>query len=310
MSTAPPGRLGRRPADPARLARTVRLRLTGALPEHPLTADHLTGVHRWMLGANNRFGTAGPAYVANSAVLTWRWLVGEDITVTDDAIFGLYRRSGNPGFDPSTGAGDDGVDMTVMLSALVSGGITITHADGKTETVKPLCFAAHDTDIDTVGAVTSIFGAGGFGLDLDDAQQAQTDAGLWDYVAGSGQWGGHATLGGSYASPGGAGQRAGVNITWQLPVRTTDAFIAHQLAEAYVIVWELLWDHPAFRQGVDGAALASDYTACTGKPFPWPVTSGPDPVAGRGRPGVQHGIEHVAGRQGQATGSDRQVTAC
>lgn len=293
MSTAPPGRLGRRPADPDRLARTVRLRLTGVLPEHSLTANHLTGVPRWVLGANNRFGTAGPAYVANSAVLTWHWLMGEDIAVADDAVVDLYRRGGNPDFDEPTGDGDGGVDMTVMLSALVSGGITITHADGTTETVKPLCFAAHDTSIDTVRAVTSIFGADGFGLDLADAQQAQTDAGLWDYVADSAQWGGHATLGGLYARQA-ADPRDGVTISWQLPVGITDAFIAYQLAEAYVIVWEPVWDHPAFRHGVDRTALAADYQACTGRPFPKPVPHRQGP----------------AGQKGLATGRDRSITVC
>ena len=49
-------------------------------------------------------------------------------------------------------------------------------------------------------AVTSIFGASILAVDLDVAQQGQTDAGLWDYVARSGTWGGHAIPGGAYTS--------------------------------------------------------------------------------------------------------------
>jgi hypothetical protein len=277
LTTPHAGRhLGRNPADPARLARTVKLRFTGTLPPHPISADHLTSVPRWMLGGNDRFGTCGPTYVANSAVLTWHWLKGEEITVPDDAIWDLYRRSGNPNFNPQTDADDNGVDMTVMLSALVKGGITITHANGTTETIKPLAFAQHATDIDTVRAVTSIFGHDGFGLDLDQAQQAQTDRGLWDY-APSGPWGGHAVLGGSYTSAAGAGQRDESVVTWAEVCGTTDSFLSHQLSEAYVIVWAPVWDHPAFQAGVDQAALAADYQAVTGRPFPAPAPVPPPP---------------------------------
>ena len=268
--------LGRRPADPARLARTVRLPLTGAAPPHPLAADFLTGVPAWCLGANTVHGTCGPVSVANSAVLTWHWLLGEDITVTDEQVFDLYRRSGNPAFDPATGRDDNGVDMTVMLAALVRDGIGITHPGGLTETVKPVCYAACDTAIDTVRAVTAIFGSALFGLDLDLAQQAQTQAGLWDYASGSPPWGGHATLGGAYTSA--AEGRDESLVTWAQVVGTTDRFLARQLPEAYVVVWPALWAHPAFQAGVDQAALAAAYEACTHRAFPLPIPP-PGPAA-------------------------------
>jgi hypothetical protein len=274
MSSPAPPALGRRPADPARLARTVRLPLTAA-PPHPLTADHLAGVPRWCLGGNNRFGTCGPTYVANNIILTWHWLLGEDVTVSDAQVFDLYRRSGNRGFDPATGAGDEGVDMTVMLAELVRNGIGITHPGGQTETVKPICYAAATTTIENIHAVTSIFGSIGFGLDLDVAQQAQTAAGLWNYVPNSPPWGGHATLGGAYTSA--TTGRDETLITWQRPVGTTDAFLARQLPEAYVIVWPANWTHPAFQQGVDQAALAAAYAAATGRPFPLPLPPPPAP---------------------------------
>jgi len=237
----------------------------------------------------------GPTYVANLAVLTWKYLLGLDISVSDDAIFDLYRRSGNPNFDPATDADDNGVDMTVMLSALVSGGITITHSDGGTELVKPICFAKHGTGVDLVRAVTSIFGASGLGVDLDVAQQTQTDAHLWDYVANSPGWGGHAIPGGAYTSSAAPGTADVTCITWTEKVGMTDLFISRQLAEAYAVVWQPLWDHPAFQAGVDQAALAADYTACTGRPFPLPVPPGPPGPAVRIDPADQalHDNTHV-----------------
>lgn len=264
--------LGRIPTDRRRLANTARLRLA-VPPAHPLVADHLSKVPTWNGTTNFHFGTCGPVSVANFVIMTWKYLLGLDVTVPDAAIFDLYRRSGNPDFDPATGAGDKGVDMTVMLSALNSGGIEITHPDGGTEVVKPLCFAAHTTDIDTVRAVTDIFGGTLFGLDLDMAQQSQ--AATWDYVPGSAAWGGHATFAGSYTS-----KALGVDeslVTWTRVVGTTDAFLGHQLAEAYVPVFQPLWDDPGFDEGVDKQALAADYTAVTGKPFPVPVPPSPAP---------------------------------
>lgn len=278
-------RLGRRPTDPERLARTVKLKLTRTVPAVPVSADHLSKVLAWMMGANNKFGTCGPTSVANYLVMLYQYLAGETITVTDDQVFDLYRRSGNPTFDPTAEPdengdvpGDGGVDMTVMLSALVSGGISITHADGRVENVKPYCFAALDTDIDTVRAVTDIFGMAHLAVDLQTAQQDQSDANppLWDYSR-SGEWGGHAIPGGSYTSQAGKGQRDESVVSWQMPVGTTDAFISKQLTEAYVVVWPLLWGTAGFQQGVDQAALVADYEGATGKQWTGP-TPGTNPT--------------------------------
>lgn len=268
------GQLGRLPADPARYAATITLPLR-AVPAHPLVADHLGSVPGWVLGRNDVFGTCGPVSVANHAVMTWKYLLGEDITVTDDAVFDLYRRSGNPGFDPATDTDDNGVDMTVMLSALVKGGLSITRAGGAAELVKPLCFAKTPVAVDGIRAYTSIFGGVLFGLDLDVAQQTQT---VWDYAA-SPAWGGHATLAGAYTSATAAHQVDESLVTWAEVTGTTDAFLTRQLSEVYVVVWPAMWDHPAFQAGVDQGALAADYTAATGKPFPAPVPPAPAPPA-------------------------------
>lgn len=269
----PSRKLGFRPADPARLANTLTFRLTGLVPAHPTVADHLSKVTAWNGDTNFNFGTCGPCSVANSVIITWKYLLGEDITVSDEAIFDLYRRSGNPGFDPATDADDNGVDMTVMLSALVKGGIEITRADGSTEVVKPVCFGKIPQAIDDVRAVTSIFGFAILAAVLQTAQQAQTDAGLWDYSPSS-EWGGHAFCGGSYTSA--LGHKADETvITWMQPCGTTDAFWSHQGQEAYAVVWSPLWDHPAFQAGIDQAVLASSYQQVTGKPLPAPA---PAPV--------------------------------
>ncbi len=247
------------------------------VPDHPLVADHLSLVTAWNGATNTRFGTCGPVSFANYVIMVWKYLLGLDITVSDNAIFDLYRRSGNPGFDPATGAGDKGVDMSVMLSAILSGGLEITHSDGGLETVKAIGFGSvplRPSGIDMIHASTSIFGGVLFGLDLEVAQQGQTSTGLWDYTP-SADWGGHATMGGAYTSSAAAGTADETCITWQQPVGMTDDFIAHQDSECFGVILQPHLDHPGFQDALDVAAFAAAYTAITGNAFPGPVPPAP-----------------------------------
>lgn len=271
-------KLGRLPSDPARLARMIELRFTGAaLPAHPVTADYLATIPEFNGTTNFSYGTCGPCSVANSAIVTWAHELGLTVSVADDDVYDLYRRSGNPGFDPATDAGDGGVDMTVMLDALVKGGIWLTHADGTRELAKPLAYAKYSAaNIDALRAATSIFGGSLLAVDLQVAQQQQTDAtpAVWDY-AKSADWGGHAIYGGAYTSETGAGQADESVVSWTQRVGVTDAFMARQLQETYIVVWPATWANPNFQAGVDQEALETDFQAVTGRAFPVP---GPVPA--------------------------------
>jgi hypothetical protein len=267
MTTPASGRaLGR--LSPKR-APALRLALTGRVPDHPAAADHFARVSRWVLGGNDRFGTCGPTGAANSRLLTLLYLSGAVFTPTDEDVFDLYRRSGNPDFDPETGAGDNGVDLQTMLEAMHSGGLAGT---------KPVCFAQVDhTNLDEVRAAEAIFGSVLLGVVLDTAQQAQTDEGLWDY-ASSAVWGGHAVLSGRYTDDAvaEASDRTGV-VTWAEVVDTTDRFLDLQLEEAWVIIWPEHLGDTTFLEGVDQARLRADYQALTGRSFPSGPVPQPDP---------------------------------
>lgn len=263
-------KLGRRPPKNAPALRLSSL-LTGVVPAHPASVDHFAQVGRWFLGRNYEFGTCGPTSTANYLKLVFRYLVGEDVTITDDAILDLYRRSGNPNFDPATGADDNGVIMQTMLEALAAGGIDVVRADGTRENVKPVAFAqVNDDNLDEVRAAVAIFGGVLFGVDLEVAQQAQTDAQppLWDYRAST-DWGGHAIVAGLYTSAT-SGSDISV-VTWAEVVGTTDAFCRSQLEEAWVVVLPQHLANPAFQQGIDLAALRMAYQQLTGRPLPIPA---------------------------------------
>lgn len=254
-------KLGLRPATPAK----QRLRLRDyLLPAHPVSVNYLSGVQFGLYG-NDRYGVCGPTSVANSRRLITAKLKGQMQAPTQDDVFDLYRRSGNPNFDPATGADDNGVNMQEMLQAVVSGGIG---------GVKALAFAAVDpSNIEELKAAIAIFGFNLFGVTLSLAQQTQQA--VWDYIRAA-IWGGHAILGGAYQN-----QPEGIDIvSWAKIFRMTDAFMLHQETEAWVVIWPEHLTDSGFLQGVNLAALAADYEAMTGKKFPAvvpPTPPGPTP---------------------------------
>lgn len=265
--------LGRRPPknEPALLLGRY---LTGIVPAHPAAADHFAEVSDWGLWANDTYRDCGPVSVANSRKLLTRYLTSVEADPTQADVFALYSLV-NPTFDPADpgGPGDAGVDMQTMLE--------LAHTHGFAG-VKPLGFAQVDhTSVDEVRAAIAIFGSVLLGVNLETAQQSQTDHGFWDYQQ-SGEWGGHAVLAGRYSTappPGHAGlglDEVGV-ISWAQVVDASTAFLAHQLEEAWVCIWPEHLGSRVFLEGVDLAALAADYQALTGRSFPGAVPPAPQP---------------------------------
>lgn len=237
------------------------------LPKVPRRADYITAVRSWNLGRNNQFGTCGPTSLANFMTMAYKALKNEDITVSDDAIFALYRLSGNPDFNPLTGAGDRGVDMNRMLLAARQFGLDITHSDGTVENVKLVAYGTVPNQPKYLRAVTAIFGGVELALDLQVAQQTQmhNQPPVWDY-APSAEWGGHAVVGASYS-----GHRSGADegiVTWATPVGLTDRFIMNQDQAAFAVVLPIHLSSPGFLEGVNVAAFARDYKTVTGQDFP------------------------------------------
>jgi hypothetical protein len=259
-------RLGRRPP---KLAPALYLGnfWTGAIPAHPASADHFAEIADWGMYANDAFGDCGPVSVANQRKLVTRYLTGAEQSVSQEDVFDLYRRSGNPDFDPATGVGDNGVDLQTMCEALVGGGIAGT---------KALAFAKVDVaSIDEVRAAIGIFGSVLFGVHLEVAQQGQTNQGLWDSVDGSAVWGGHAVLGGKYA--GQLTDDVSV-ITWASVVEMTQSFEERQVEEAWVVVWPEHLGSRTFQDSISLAVLAADYKELTGRDFPVPPPVPPVPA--------------------------------
>jgi hypothetical protein len=251
--------LGRRP--PKR-APSLRLEsILRAVPKHPASADHLGKVTEWILGGNDKYGDCGPVMVANSRLLTTTYLTPSAIhNPSEAAILDLYRRCGNPDFDPNDpgGPGDGGVDVQTMLEEVHANGI-----DG----VRSVAFASMDPGNRAVlDAAVDAFGFAGPGVTLDVAQQSQTDAGLWKHVSRSPVWGGHAALIGRYH---GHPDRTGF-VTWAMVVDATDGFLTYQVEELWAIIWPEHLRSARFDALIDLAAFEREYQALTGKPLVLP----------------------------------------
>jgi hypothetical protein len=279
MTPVPGRRLGKHaPSDAPAVKLSDHYRAQSPAYTRPASADNMTGL-TFMMGGNDRFGTCGPTSVANYLVIDYA-KHGETITVTDDAIFELYRHAGNPGFDPATDADDNGVDMKKLLGAYAKHGLVITHQDGQPERVYPAGWAALDHhDPGSLADGIGLAGAIVCGQALETAQQEQTSATppLWDYEQ-SDPWGGHATVYGAYTGITEAGLKDATTASWTELIGTTDAYVGNQLDEAYVIVSPATAASDTFNEVVDAGSFAADFEAQTGQKFT-PVTPAPTPGA-------------------------------
>jgi hypothetical protein len=267
-------RLGRRPADPDRPVLRFAEFWTGATPPaHPSSADHFATIADWGMYGNDKFGDCGPTSVANYRKLVTKLLLGTELSPSQNDVYDLYKRSGNPNFSPTTGADDNGVDMAVMLDAVQKGGISGTRS---------LAYAKVDVSSqDECEAAIAIFGGILLGVDLQTAQQSQTDANppIWDYKR-TRDWGGHAIVAGKYTGAS-APKTSDVSVvSWAEVVGTTDAFWAHQVEEAWIVIFPEHLGTTQFIQGIDTGALNNAYMALTGNtgPFVQPPTPVPTPT--------------------------------
>jgi hypothetical protein len=275
--TRTPGRYGRRAPKNAPALRFADIRRAGVLvPPHPVSEDYLAELSNWRMLDNDRVGCCVAATWANFRRLVTALLASE-VYPTDDQVIALYKTQ-NPDFDingdpnvngPGSPA-DGGMDIQTLLEYLV--------ATGGPDGVKALAFAKVDyTNEDELFAALAIFGGVWTGVTVTQANQDEFSNGQpWDYVPGSPQDGGHSVLSGGY----------GLNdvrfITWAAETSFTQAFVQHQVDEAWIVIWPEHLGTTQFEAGIDQAALAQAYQELTGRPFPAPVPVPAPPVPGPG----------------------------
>jgi hypothetical protein len=239
----------------------------------PPWANYMHNVRAWCGRTNFKFGTCGPNMVANLFISWFMYALQEQVTVTDDAIYDLYRRAGNPNFDPATGADDNGVDNGVLLGAMLEGnggnpGLDVTRADGSVQRLTIAAFGqlggSSQQLIDNLKAATALFGGACISVILEIAQQQQTvrHPPVWNDVPSSPDWGGHDIFGGRYT-----GQEADDEhvISWLVNVGVADGFIRARSQEIFVAVPKLALAQAPVAHGIDWSALANEFQTLTGR---------------------------------------------
>lgn len=275
------GKYGRRAPKRAR-ALQLGDYLTGAVvPAVPAAEDWLNALAGgWQMLGNDTAGDCVAVTWANVRRLVTSTLSDTPAYPSIDEVWKVYQTQ-NPGFNPNGGPSDgpgspedQGMDIQTLLEYLVKTG----GPDG----VKALAFAAVNVhDPAEVKAAIALFGYVWTGINVLEANMDEFNAGQpWDYTA-SPVDGGHSVITGGYGVPG-AGALGGDErfITWAEETSFTDRFWAHEAEEAWVVIWPEHLGSKSFLAGVDLTALAADYTAITGKPFPAVVTPPkPEPPA-------------------------------
>ena len=268
-------KLGLRPNDPTR----PRLRFAdyikgidlASLPPAPATSDVLTGLS-FKIWLNNILGCCVAATAGGLLLVDSARLGGKPYTVADTQILTWYQTQ-NPGADPAhPGVHDNGMSIQVFLTWLLKH----PFPDGS----KVLGFAEIDPkNLAEVRVATAIGGRIWTACTITAANRTQWDAGEpFDYVAGSPVEGGHSIL------VGGEDAVAASDLelaTWAAIRRASDAFLAHQISEMWLVITDRMLGSKRFVAGMDLATFAADYAEITGRPFPAPVPPAPVPFTPR-----------------------------
>lgn len=228
--------------------------LTGIAPAHPVSVDYLASLSNWKVLGNDQYGDCVSVGVANMRRSTTAALSTETYASLNEVLD--FYKTQNPSFP----AEDNGMDMQTALEYLV--------AHGGPDGVKALAFAKVDhANLAEMDAAVAIFGGVFVGINVLAANMTEFDRQQpWDYIAGSPVDGGHAVWAGGYNA---ADIRNDIRfITWAKETSFTDAFVSHQMDEAWVVVWPEHLGSKAFLAGVDLTQMAADYAALTGRPFP------------------------------------------
>jgi hypothetical protein len=239
------------PDDP-RTARMSRY-LTAALPAPPAAVDWMSQVTAWPMDGNDRIGDCVFAACAH-LVQAWTTYANTPVIIPEDVVVGAYAKV--TGYDPRTGAGDNG---TISLDAL-----NFWRRRGIGPSKITAYVAVDHTNHHAVKTAINLFGGIFLAAELPRTAATQFDRHrTWTVsraAAGRrGSWGGHAIHCGAYD------EDSLTVSTWGRAQRMTWGFLDTYGAEAYAVV-SPAWLGPTGISpvGFDLGALIHDLTQIVG----------------------------------------------
>lgn len=243
------------PYDPADAPRLVIDRFvdTAALAPPPPTVDRASKVASWPMYGNDRIGDCTCAAVGHE-IQSWTAYGVTEVTVSQDDVIGAY--SAITGYDPATGANDNGANVQDVLAYWQKTGIG-GHSIGG---------FAQLTGIDNLTLAKQcldLFGTVYLGIEVPQSAMDQFRAGQpWSYVGDKNIVGGHA-IPVQYWTTNVTGEIE--VVTWGKRQRMTRRFWHEYVEEAWVV-----FSPDQFSQrdvnpaGLDVAALRAAFTELTG----------------------------------------------
>lgn len=219
-----------------------------SVPTPPAMIDWGQKVSDWPMMRNDQLGDCTCA-AAGHLIQSWTADFSNIFVPTDDEVIEAYEAVS--GYDPKTGANDDGAAELDVLNYWRKTGI----ADHKIDS-----YAQIGSGTDKVKQAIWLFGGAYLGILLPASAQGQT---LWDIPSGGlngsgapGSWGGHAVPAIAYDA-----QTVTV-ITWGQRLKMSWAFYLAYCDEAYAVLSQdwVTQNNPA-PSGFDMVSLQQDLQA-------------------------------------------------
>lgn len=233
----------------------------------PAVVDYASEVVSWPMYGNDQLGDCTAA-CAGHQIQAWTRYTGAEVAVPQDDIIQLY--SAVSGYDPSTGANDNGAVIQDVLTYWRKSGVPVAGH-------RILAFAQLK-DLSQVKQALYVFGSVYLGVNVPSSAMDQFDADQpWTVVQGSPIEGGHA-IPLQYAGTGACPYQV---VTWAKLQGMDQEWLDTYCEEAWVVItddWLAKNGHTP--DGLDLQQLGADLAALTGdpNPFPAPVPPVPTPV--------------------------------
>lgn len=262
-------KLGRLPNDPTKPRLKLSRFLSATAPTYPENRDYLSKVSHFPMYLNDRIGDCTCATIGHIIQSVTTYGQGETKTITDSDVLQAYEAVS--GYDPTTGANDNGAVVQEVLDYWRKNGV-----GGH----KIAAFAEVDiNNEDELRAAMNLFGTVYLGIAFPDTAFDQIDNGEpWDVVDGAKIEGGHAINAGYYD----VSDNMWKIVTWGQVQPMTQAFWDEYVDEAWVVLTPEWFDANGRNpDGIDMKALGDQFTSLTGEANPFSdvvPTPSPDPA--------------------------------
>lgn len=219
---------------------------TTELPPLAAAVDYCSHVPSWPVYLNDQISDCTIA-AAGHMIQAWSAYAGTETAVSDDDVLRAYEAVS--GYDPATGANDNGAVMSGVLAYWQSTGIGGHKIEAYAQIRNPTTLALNQC--------LQVFGSCYIGVNLPVSAQDQFP-GPWTYVKGSPIAGGHAIClqrCGPYVD-------AETYISWGQPVRTQIKWADTYIEEAWAVLDDL-WVTASGKSpaGLDVATMRADMSA-------------------------------------------------